>query len=207
MEKITSRWYVGLVIIPIFINYITSNFSLTSINNNFFGIWNNTIILTLIIVVIILSIELSKSSKKNKILLANPKPSDKKIVLEMLETLDYENFQVKFSEHNSWYGYSQNDIRSLTAFVGMADMQHKRTTDDKLNRLINDLKLSIHIFTEYSSRKLFSDGNDYYVLQKDTDSQYNSAQEASERMNKMTDDSFEKLKKLLDYLKQNNYFD
>lgn len=206
MEKITSRWYVGLVIIPIFINYITSYFSLTSINNNFFGIWNNTIILTLIIVVIVLSIELSKSSKKNKILLANPKPIDKKNVLKLLQTLDYENFQERFKEHDSWYGYRENVIENLVSFLKEAEMQHNQTTDKKLNQLIYDLKLSINTFVEYSQVKLFPEGNSYKLLKR-TDSEYQSAQEASKIMNKMTDDSFKKLIKLIKYLKQNNYFD
>lgn len=197
MERILNRWYVGLVILPILINYLTTYLTLPKI----FEDWRITIIGMQSILILIFAYELMLRFKKDE-----PLESDKEVIKRLLASLDIDEFQTDIYEQNSWYGYKKEAIRKIFDFTEKSGLLTNRTSDKKLNKLVDDLKNSLDKFTEYSSKQLFDlHLPDWYLPDKASDSGIKRAKIAEPIMNKMTTDSYNKLLRLITYLKKNKY--
>ncbi|QYJ67679.1 hypothetical protein [Flavobacterium litorale] len=131
MDRILNKWYFGLIIMPILVNLLTNSIGLPELFNN----WIYTTIAILIISTSILMIELYQLNQKYKVLKFTPKESDKKIVVELLETLDVDLFHEKIEEQDSWYGYNQEAIEKAIDFAKKAGLISYRTSDAKANKL------------------------------------------------------------------------
>ncbi len=203
MEKLLNKWYFGLVVIPILINLLTNSIGLPDL----FKEWTTTVIATLSFLIIILSTELSLLSIKIRRLEFKPKKSDKKIIKNLLTTLDIDAFHEEIKDQDSWYGYKKETIRKTIDFKEDAGLISNKTSDKKLNILILDLKKAIEDFNSYSARQLYSNGDDWYSPAKDTDFNVQKAKVAQPIMNEKAEISFNKLTILLDYLKDKNYLE
>ena len=84
-----KRWYLGTIIIPILLTYLTNYFNLPKILED----WNFAVFVTLIIIICILSYELHMLNLKHKRLINKPKKSDKKIVKKLIKTLNVNFFK------------------------------------------------------------------------------------------------------------------
>ncbi|WP_159258785.1 hypothetical protein [Tenacibaculum maritimum] len=202
MTKIIERWYFSLILIPIIINLITANLSSSDFLNN----WKLTLIGVLIILCLILLYELSNYKKTIKLLKSKPKERDKRIVKELIETLDIIDFEKSIYEQNSWYGYPQKPIRKTIAFTEKAQSINYKTSDNKLNKLIIVLSDSIYDFNEYAGIKLYSEG-EFYKPAKENEHNLKITEEATPIMNSMTTKSFENLQNLLKYLRERDYLE
>jgi len=200
MDKLISKWYFGLIIIPIFINYLTNYIQLPYLLNN----WVFTIIGVFIIIILILFYELIKLKKENKQTQFKPKDIDIKIITELIDTLDINCFHDKIKNQNSWYGYEREAIIKMINFAEKANLICYRAADKKLNKYIEELRNSIDDFNNYSKNQLYPDGN-FYSPAKDTEFNIKKAKIASPIMNKKSDVVFNKLVDMMTYLKVRNY--
>jgi hypothetical protein len=203
MEKIFGKWYFGLVIIPIIINLLTGYFSLPDLLNN----WSFTIIITLIITCFILVFEIYELKKENTSLKLKPKKSDKKIVKELLETLDIISFQDKICEQSCWYGYEKSAIHSANDFCIKVSLLKYQTSDEKLNTMLLELKQNIDLFNSLASPILFSDDQYYYSPDKNTDYNIQRTKEIYPLVDEKSKEALKKLNELLMFLKKRNYLE
>lgn len=200
MSRILEKWYFSLIIIPIIINLITVDLNLSDFINN----WKVTLIGILTILCLILIYELSISKSLIKDLITKPKERDKRVIKELLDTLDIIDFEESIYKQNSWYGYSQEAIKKSILFTEKAESISFKTSDETLNNLITKLSNSIFDFNAYASTKLFYEGESYKPA-KENEYNLRMTEEATPIMNKMTTLSFENLKELLKYLRERDY--
>lgn len=200
MNKVLNKWYFGLVIIPVLVNYLTEVIRLPTLFKN----WNYTIIGILAIAVLILSFEVIRMNKVIHQFKSTPKKSDKKIVKELIEILDVDSFHDKIKEQNTWYGYEKEAIRKTFKFSEKAGLIGYRTTDKKLNKIIQDLKEAIDDFNHFCGSNVYPNGS-FYALAKDTDFNVEKAEKATPIMNEKADFAFSKLSVLMDYLRSRNF--
>jgi hypothetical protein len=201
MKDIFKRWYVGLIIIPVIINYLTSYISLPDILDD----WKATVIITEFICIVILSYELHLIKKSKGQTEIQIKPSDKLIAKDLMDTLDIVVFQKEIYEQDSWYGYRRDAMKNIFNFTEKANLIANKTTDEKLNELISDFNRSLEEFTDFSAKELYGMDDVWYEPDKGTDFGKKKIEKARPVMNKMTTASFEKLKCLLKYLKDKEY--
>ncbi len=202
MDKILSKWYFGLITLPILINLLTNTFGLPDL----FKEWTITLIATLTFLTIILTTELIRLSRKIREIEFKPKESDKRIVIKLLTTLDVDTFHEEIKNQDSWYGYQKEAIRKIINFAQDAGLVSNKTSDLQLNTLLLDLKNAIDDFNSYSSLQLYGNG-DFYSPAKDTDFNIEKANKAQPIMNAKANFAFTKLTLLLDYLKHRNYLE
>lgn len=88
--------------------------------------------------------------------------------MEFNDNRDVDSFHDKIKNQDSWNGYEKDAISKAIDFAEKAGLISYKTTDNKLNQLIKELKDSIDDFNNYSSSQLFSNGH-YYAPAKDTD--------------------------------------
>lgn len=201
MKEILKRWYVGLIIVPTIINYLTSYVSLPDILED----WKTTIIISEFIFILILTYELYLAGKRKQIKTMTIKPNDKAIVKDLMDTLDVNLFQKEIHEVDSWYGYRRDAIRKVIEFSEKVNLISYKTTDEKLNELINDFNDSLETFTKFSAKELYGMDKDWYTPDKGSEVGLKKIEEARPIMNQMATDSFEKLKTLMKYLKDKEY--
>jgi hypothetical protein len=201
MKEILKRWYVGLIIVPTIINYLTSYISLPDILED----WKTTIIISEFIVILIFAYELRLMGKRRPTKEPTIKPSDKAIVKDLIDTLDINLFQKEIYEVDSWYGYRRDAIRRVIEFSEKVNLISYKTTDEKLNELINGFNDSLESFTKFSSKELYGMDKDWYIPDKGSEVGLKKIEEARPVMNQMTTDSFERLKTLMKYLKDKEY--
>lgn len=202
MTKILEKWYFSLILIPIIINIITVDLMLSDFLNN----WKLTLIGVLVILCSILLYELYNSKNLIKELSSKPKDRDRRIVKELLEILDVQEFEKSIYSQNSWYGYTQKSIRKTIAFSEKSESLDYKTSDNDLNKLIADLANSIFDFNEYASTKLYSEG-EFYKPAKENEHNLKITEEATPIMNNMTTKAFENLQVLLKYLRKRDYLE
>jgi len=203
MTKITQKWYIGLIILPIIINLLTSLFDFPVLLRN----WNFTVIGTLIIIVAILIYEYHLLKNENKLLRITPKESDKKIIRKLLDILDINMFQDKICEQSCWYGYEKEAIHKTIKFCEKTQLIKYKTSDEKLNILIQDLRNAIKEFEEQATKILYSDNDSSYSPDKKTEFNVNRTKEIYPIVDEKSGIAFKKLEVLLSYLKQRNYFE
>ncbi|SIR26771.1 hypothetical protein [Maribacter ulvicola] len=203
MKKVLDRWYIGLILLPIIMNLTTAKLDLPILLKN----WNFTIIGTLIITNFIAIYEFIILKKENKRLNSIPKESDKKIIKNLLKTLDVISFQDKISEQSSWYGYEKTAMQNTFDFCEKARLINYKTADEKLNNYIQELRLSLDEFHEKASRILYSDNNTSYTPDKRNEVEVKKTKEAYPEVDKKSIESFKILSELLKYLKENNYLE
>jgi len=203
MDRLLNKWYFGLIGIPILINLLTNTIGLPDL----FKQWDITLIATLSFMTIILTTELILLSKKLREVKFNPKESDKKIIKNLLATLDIDTFHEDIKGQDSWYGYRKEAIGKTIDFAQDARLISNKTSDKKLNQLLLDSKNAIDDFNAYSSTQLYGNGADWYSPAKDTDFNVEKAKIAQPIMNAKADFAFNKLTLLLDYLRHKNYLE
>lgn len=202
MDKILERWYFSLILVPIAINIITANTALS----DFYAKWEITIIGILGITCIILCLELLKSRSQMRSLKAAPNPRDKRIVQELIQTIDVATFEKFIYEQDSWYGYSQSAIKKTTDFTDKALSEEYKTSNEKINELVEQLANTIYDFNSYAGTKLYSEGNRYKPA-KENEYNLKITEEATPIMNKQTTRAYNELKELLKYARKNRYLD
>jgi len=228
MKKILDKWYIGFVILPILINLLTVKLDFPTLLKN----WNFTIIGTLLIISLVSIYELAKLKKENKnlklvpirdsfipidefnklkkendLLKFIPKESDKKIVTDLLETLDIIIFQDKICEQSSWYGYEKEAMHRTFEFCEKARLIKYKTADEKLNELIQSLRINLDEFHKQSSTILYSDDDITYSPDKNNPVEIERAKKIYPEIDKKSKKAFIILTELLDYLKQRNYLE
>lgn len=203
MDKLLNKWYFGIIAIPILINLLTNSIGLPDL----FKEWTTTVIATLSFLTIILLTELILLSRKMREIEFKPKERDKKIIRNLLTTLDIDTFHEDIKNQDSWYGYKREAIGKTIDFTQGAGLISNKTSDKKLNNLLFDLKNAIEDFNSYSSTQLYGNGDDWYSPPKDTDFNVEKAKNAQPIMNAKANTAFEKLTILLDYLKYKNYLE
>jgi len=202
MSKIINKWYFGLIIIPVIVNLLTNTIELPVLFKN----WTYTLLVTMAIAILVLITELMILNRKFIRLKEKPKESDKVIIKKLLATLNVDMFHKEIKNKDGWYGYLQEAIHNTIEFVADAGLISNKTTDKKLNSLIEDFKNSLDKFNNFSAVELFPNGL-FYTPAKDTEYNKKRAEEARQIMNRMTDTAFKKLTTLFEYLKDKNYLE
>ena len=188
---------------PILINLITEYFDSPTLLQN----WDFTLIGTLTIIIIILSYELIKASKEILKLKELPKKSDKKIIKELLNTLDINEFQSEIVEQSCWYGYKRSSINKLYEFCRKTELLHYKTTDSTLNKYIGNLATSIHNFNDLASTILYGDNELTYDRDKKNPLEYEKAKKTYPKVDELSQKAFGILTEMMEYLKNKNYLE
>jgi hypothetical protein len=203
MSRLFSKWYFGLIAIPLVINILTNTIGLPDL----FKEWTVTLIATLSFLTIIFATELILCCRRIKEFEFKPKESDKRIIKKLLATLDIDMFHEYIKDQDSWYGYKKEAIKRTIDFAQDCGLVSNRTSDKKLNKLLLDLKNAIDNFNSYSSSQLYGNGDNWFSPAKDTDFKVEKAKKAQPIMNSKADFAFTKLTLLLDYLKLKNFLE
>ena len=106
MRKILDKWYISMFIIPIFLTYLTNYIKLPIVFEN----WEYSIIASMTILIGILLYEINTLSNRLKETQDKPKKSDKKILRELLDTLNIDKFHEDIVRQDAWNGYYRDDI-------------------------------------------------------------------------------------------------
>lgn len=160
MNRLLNRWYVSLIFLPALINYLTELIPLPKILGN----WQLTLIGSLLIVISILIFELYRLKASLSI---NEKDCD--ILIKLLNTLNVDLFQKEIFEQDSHYGYLKEPIGNIINFTESSQLLSNRTTDKKLNKLIDNLSDSLDEFTRYSGGQLYGGNDLWYTPDKGTE--------------------------------------
>lgn len=203
MKKILDKWYFSLIIIPILINISTGIFDYPTLLEN----WNYTVIGTLIIAIIILVFELISATKELKRIKRTPKESDKKIIKDLIETLDVTRFQNDIVSQSCWYGFSRKSIKNVHDFIEKSELLIYKTNDSVLNEYINRIKLTLIDFSDLASSVLYADNDKFYTPDKNHPVEREKLEEISPKVDKLSDKAFQVLEETLGYLKRNNYLE
>ena len=151
--------------------------------------------------------ELKNKFSEIKLLKNQPKDSDKKIINDLLSTLDINQFQNEIVEQNCWYGYRKDSIKKISEFCEKTKLLNNKTADETLNNLLIDLSDSLEKFNYLASKVLYSDTEDYYTFNKGNPIEYDKAKNECPKVNEQSERSFKILKEMIDYLKTKNYFE
>lgn len=202
MRRILDKWYLGMFIIPIILTYLTSYIKLPVIFSN----WEYSIIASLVILTGILIYEIKTLQIELSILREKPKKTDKKIVGELLEILNINKFQEEIVHQDAWNGYHREDIDRIIEFQEKAKLIGYKTSNEKLNSLINRFLFRLEEFTDYSSKRVSGKGN-WLVPFKNYPKihSHEKIKKETEKMNEMTHECFAELEVLMEYLKEKEY--
>ncbi|WP_127138002.1 hypothetical protein [Flagellimonas oceanensis] len=118
MSKMLNKWYLSMFIIPIVLTYLTTYIKLPDIFSN----WEYSIIASLTILSGILFYEIITLKRELTRLSEKPKKSDKKIVRELLETLNIDKFHEDIVRQDAWNGYHREDIYRIIEFQEKAKL-------------------------------------------------------------------------------------
>lgn len=202
MSKILDKWYLSMFIIPIVLTYLTNYIELPII----FGNWKYSIIVSMIILIGILFYEITTLKRELTRLSEKPKKSDKKIVRELLETLNIDKFHEDIVRHDAWNGYHREDISRIIDFQEKAKLIGYKTSNEKVNILINNFLSKLDDFTDYSSKRVYGSG-DWLIPFKDNPEVHprEKIKKETEHMNELTKRCFVELEKLMEFLKNKEY--
>lgn len=151
--------------------------------------------------------EIYELKKENTFLKFKPKKSDKKIVKELLDTLDINSFQEKICEQSCWYGYEKVAIHSANNFCEKVNLLKFKTSDENLNLLLFDLKQNIDKINSLATPILFSDNENYYSPDKNSDFNIQKTKEIYPSVDEKSSEALNKLNELLTYLKKRSYLE
>tara|TARA_R110000850_G_C9994993_1_gene467533 strand:+ start:7314 stop:7883 length:570 start_codon:yes stop_codon:yes gene_type:complete len=188
-----------MFILPIFLTYLTTYINLPSIFEN----WEYSIITSLLILVGILIYELFTLNDELKDIRNTPKKGDKKIVCELLETLNLDKFHEEIVCHDAWNGYDHESIYRIIEFQEKAKLIGYKTSNKKLNALINTFVIKLDDFTDYSSLRLYGRG-DWLIPFKDNHPREIIKKE-TDKMNMLSKECFIELEYLMEYLRHKEY--
>lgn len=202
MRKILEKWYLSMFIIPIIVTYLTNYIKLPII----FANWEYSIITSMTILIGILLYELNTLSNILKIEREKPKKADKKIVRELLETLNIDKFHEEIVRQDAWNGYYRDDIHRIIEFQEKAKLIGFKTSSEKVNNLINQFVDKLDDFTQYSSVRVSGQG-DWLIPFKDNPDTHPNEKitKETEEMNSLTKKCFVELENLMKYLRDKEY--
>lgn len=202
MKNITERWYLSIFIIPILLTYLTDYIKLPII----FSKWEYSIIASMTILIGILLYELKTISNSLKIARDIPRKADKKIVRELLETLNIDKFHEGIVLQDAWYGYHRDDIYRILKFQEKANLIGYATSNEEVNNLIKQLLVKLDDFTQYSSVRVSGQG-DWLIPFKDNPDIHprEKIMKETEEMNALTKKCFSELENLMIYLRDREY--
>lgn len=200
MRKVLNKWYMSMFFIPILITYLTSYVQFPVVFSN----WEYSIIASLIILVGILTYELKTTLKELRETCRKPDKHDRKIIHDLLEMLNLDDFHEDIYRQDAWHGYKKDVINQTLEFKENVRLIKNKTSDDQLNYLLYGFTLELEHFLEYSSYRLF-DGDNFYIPNKDTKQAKEKSKHHSEKMNSMTKECFDKLEVLMNYLRTRKY--
>uniref|UniRef100_UPI004049BC15 hypothetical protein n=1 Tax=Gelidibacter sp. TaxID=2018083 RepID=UPI004049BC15 len=187
MKKILSKWYLSVFIIPIILTYLTNYVELPII----FANWEYSIIASMTILIGILLYEINTLKRELARLKEKPKKSDKKIVRELIETLNIDKFHEDIVRQDAWNGYHREDIHRIIEFQEKAKLIGYKTSSEKLNNLINNFLSKFDDFTDYSSKRVYGSG-DWLIPFKDNPDVHTreKIKKETEKMNELTKKCF-----------------
>lgn len=202
MRKILDKWYLSMFIIPIILTYLTDYIKLPII----FANWEYSIIASMTILIGILLYELNTLSNILKIAREKPKKADKKIVRELLKTLNIDKFHEEIVRQDAWNGYYRDDIHRIIEFQEKAKLIGFKTSSEKVNNLINQFLAKLDDFTQYSSVRVSGQG-DWLIPFKDNPDihPHEKIKKETEEMNALTKKCFVELENLMKYLRDKEY--
>ena len=202
MRKILDKWYLSMLIIPIVLTYLTDYIKLPII----FANWEYSIIASMTILIGILLFELKTLSNRLKIVSEKPKKADKKIIRELLETLNIDKFQEEILRQDAWNGYYRDDIHRIIEFQEKAKLIGYKTSNEKVNNLINQFLAKLDDFTQYSSVRVSGQGDWLMPFKNNTDIHpHEKIKKETEEMNALTKKCFIELENLMKYLRDKDY--
>jgi len=202
MKLLLKKWYITAFVLPLILTYLTSYIQLPDIISN----WEYSIILSLLILTTILVYEIILLNKKITGLEAKPTANDRSIIKNLLQTLNLKMFQEDIVLQDSWNGYKSEAIHNLIEFKHNSILLENQTSVEELNFLIADFLKELNIFIKHSSNHLYGKG--YWLVPFKDNPEVNSREKVkkeTETMNFMSKKAFEKLEKLMIYLRTNDY--
>lgn len=202
MKKILDKWYLSMFIIPIILTYLTNYINLPIIFEN----WQYSIIASFLILTGILLYEIKILKKQLTTLEEKPKKSDKKIVRDLLETLNIDKFHEDIVRQDAWNGYHREDIHRIIEFQEKTKLIGYKTSNKKVNNLISEFLNKLDEFTDYSSVRVYGKG-DWLVPFKDNPKihPHEKIKKETEIMNELTQKCFVELEILMEFLKEKEY--
>lgn len=202
MRKILDKWYISVFITPIILTYLTSYFELPFILKN----WEYSIIASLIILSAILIYEIVALTKRIQLLEKTPKKTDKKIIRELLKTLNVDKFHEDIVEQDAWNGYYGESITRIIEFKEKAKLIGYMTSNQEVNMLIKNFVVSLDEFTKYSSVRVYGSGDWLIPFKYNLEAHpHEKVKKETTEMNKLTKKSFIELEKLMEFLKKKQY--
>lgn len=202
MRKIFDKWYLSMFIIPIVLTYLTNYIKLPIIFEN----WEYSIITSFVILTGILLYEIRVLKKQLKTFQEKPKKSDKKIIRDLLDTLNIDKFHEDIVRQDAWNGYHREDIHRIIEFQEKAKLIGYKTSNKKVNELLNSFLIKLDEFTDYSSKRVSGRG-DWLVPFKDNPKIHprEKIKKETEKMNELSQKCFEELEILMEFLKEKEY--
>lgn len=197
MKKLLNKWYFSLILLPLIVNYITQIFDSEFITAD----WKNTIIFSLIIFCFVLMAELKAAKELSKL----PKDIDKEKIKILLSKLDINSFQMDIYQADSMNGYPQKAIIKVIDFLENAKLLQLKTSDKRLNFLIQDFTQQLDLFCDYSGGHLMNSDPYFVPIYKWRSGANEELEEVTNRMNELAKLSYLKLEKLMHYLRERNY--
>jgi len=127
-------------------------------------------------------------------------------VRDLLETLNIDKFQEDIVRQDAWNGYQREDIHRIIEFQEKAKLIGYKTSNKKVNNLINDFLNKLHEFTDYSSLRVSGHG-DWLVPFKDNPKihPHEKIKKETEIMNDLSQKCFVELEVLIEFLKEKKY--
>lgn len=190
--------YSSILIFPVLINILTQVIDFKTILSN----WYITTIIVLAIANLILLYEFMRTRK----LLFYAKEIDKKKVALLLRKLDINTFQRDIVEVDSWNGYRQDAITKVLDFLENATLLQFKTSDNKLNQLMNEFVIKLDEFSTYTARHVVG-GEHHFIPITQTELDYDTKREETIEMNRLAGIAYQKLEKLMEYVRQKNYIE
>lgn len=202
MRKILDKWYLSMFIIPIILTYLTNYIKLPIIFSN----WEYSFIASMTILIGILLYELNSLSNQLKIVNEKPKKADKKIVRELLDTLNIDRFHEEIVRQDAWNGYFGEDIHRIIKFKEKAKLIGYKTSNEKVNTLINNFLSKLDDFTDYSSKRVYGRGDWLIPFKENPDIHpHEKIRKETENMNELTKKCFVELENLMEFLRDKEY--
>jgi hypothetical protein len=199
MKKILSKWYLTLIVVPIFLTYLTNYFTLPKILED----WKTSIIFSITILSIILIIQVKLLKEELAKLRNRPNESDIKIIEKLLKKLNVKSFEEDICKNDAWNGYPQKSIHNITDYQYAARSIINKTTDKKLNQLLAKFNKSLEDFTDFTSCHVYGHEAGFLIPFKHDNRA--RAEIDSVKMNKLSLLAFMEFEILIAYLKDKKY--
>jgi len=129
---------------------------------------------------------------------------DLKTINDLLNILDIKSFQEEIVMTNSWYGYNKKAIKRVLDFIEEVDLINRKTSNYKLNSLLQYFKFTLETFTNYSAKNMVSNDMSYELLLKLKEGDVPEADRIAKKINKKAKNGFVVLKEIIDLENLNN---